>query len=230
MNLYLLINLLIVIVPLSLSFDRKVRFFKSWPYVLGAILVVDAAYLVWDIWMTSRGDWGFNTHLAGGWSLLGLPLGEILFFITVPYSCLFIYETVGSYVKEKRYSVPRIIWFALSGVLIALAFFFRAQNYTFTVLVSTALFFLLSSLLLPRMLASRRFWLFMGITYIPFLIFNGILTALPVVTYSPRAIWGFRVYTIPVEDFFYSFSLLGFNALAFRGLKDMVARKERDHG
>ncbi|HET9916194.1 MAG TPA: lycopene cyclase domain-containing protein, partial [Candidatus Binatia bacterium] len=51
---------------------------------------------------------------------------------------------------------------------------------------------------------------------IPFAIVNTILTALPVVRYSSSAIWGVRLGTIPVEDFFYNYSLLSFYLLSYR--------------
>jgi hypothetical protein len=45
---------------------------------------------------------------------------------------------------------------------------------------------------------------------------QGILTALPVVPYNPTAIWGPRFITIPLEDFFYNYSLLSFYLLVYR--------------
>jgi lycopene cyclase domain-containing protein len=93
---------------------------------------------------------------------------------------------------------------------------YREQNYTFTVLLSCAAFLAYAAILLPDLLASRHFWLGLLATYAPFLIFNGLLTALPVVLYSPRAIWGVRLYSIPLEDFLFSFSMLGFSVLGYR--------------
>ena len=48
-----------------------------------------------------------------------------------------------------------------------------------------------------------------------FAIFNHVLTSLPVVTYSPQAITGIRAGTIPIEDFFYNFSLLSFYLIIY---------------
>ena len=84
--------------------------------------------------------------------------------------------------------------------------------------------FLLAALLVdPALIASRHFWLYLAITYLPFMLANGILTALPVVIYNPRAIWGIRVTTIPLEDFFYSFSMLAFEALVYRAAQRLIA-------
>ncbi len=53
----------------------------------------------------------------------------------------------------------------------------------------------------------------------PFLLINTVLTALPVVEYNPEAIFGFRVFTIPIEDFFYNYAMLSFYLLFYRAQK-----------
>ena len=106
-----------------------------------------------------------------------------------------------------------------AAVLVVLAVIFRSQVYTLTVLLSVGVFFALAAVVRPGMLGSRHFWLAVLLTYVPFLIFNGLLTAVPIVIYNDAENWGIRVYTIPLEDFFYSFSLLGFNFLVFRLLR-----------
>jgi lycopene cyclase domain-containing protein len=219
MSLYVLLDLLVLAAPLALSFDRRVRYVRRWPAVLAASLLVALPYLAWDAWMASRGDWGFNPRYAGAFRLLHLPPGEYLFFLTVGFSCLFIYEVVQAYLRDRPLRLPRWGWLLPAAAAVAAALMFRRQNYTFTVLLAVAVFFLLATLVLPALLTSRNFWLAILITYVPFLIVNGVLTALPVVTYGARAIWGLRVYTIPLEDFFYSFSMLGFMMLAYRGFR-----------
>ena len=44
MSLYLWINVAILIVPFAFSFDRKVRFYRHWPSVFLAIVVVGTAF------------------------------------------------------------------------------------------------------------------------------------------------------------------------------------------
>ena len=67
--------------------------------------------------------------------------------------------------------------------------------------------------LMPATLRSRNFWIALGLTYLPFLAANGVLTALPIVWYDDTRILGIRAGTIPLEDFFYSFSMLALAAL-----------------
>jgi lycopene cyclase domain-containing protein len=218
MNLYLWIDLAILAVPLALSFDRKVRYVSRWPAVLAAAGITAAVFIPWDILKTAAGVWGFTRRYVGDFTLYGLPAGEILFFFVVPFSCLFIYEVVRAYLHERPVRVPRWAWFVVAAGLVGLGLAYRGQAYTLTVLLSLAALLVLAALWQPDMLRSLHFWLAMGLTYIPFLVFDGILTAVPLVVYNDAEIWGARVYTIPVEDFLYSFSLLGLAILVYRPL------------
>jgi lycopene cyclase domain-containing protein len=219
MNLYLWVDLAILAIPLALSFDRKVRYVRRWPAVFASTAVVAAVFIPWDILKTAAGVWGFNLRRVGQFAFLGLPAGELLFFLVVPFSCLFIYEVVQAYFRERPVRVARWAWLLAAGGLGVLAVLFRRQVYTLTVLAAAAAVLALAALWQPDLLASFRFWLAIALTYLPFLIFNGILTSVPLVVYNEAEIWGARVYTIPVEDFFYSFSLLGSAILVYRPLR-----------
>lgn len=222
MSTYLIVNLAAVALPLALSFDKKVAFYKKWPAVFPAVAVVAVAYLVWDVIVTARGDWWFNEAHFGGAKVWGLPLEELLFFVTVPYACLFIYEVVRAYLPERAVAFPRLLAFGLAAVAIALSLVFRERDYTFLVFLSVAAFFLVGGLAFPGLLRSLHFWLYLGISYVPFLVVNGVLTGLPVVLYNPDEILGIRVITIPLEDFFYNLSLLGLCGMAYVAFRRII--------
>ena len=208
MSTYLLINILIIFFPLILSFDKNLKFYKKVPYVLQSIAFISTAYIVWDVIATERGDWAFSPEHLIGFYILGLPLEEILFFITVPYACIFIFETVSFYVKEKKLNFNKKLSIIPAVLLIVLAIIFYDQNYTFTVSIFAAAFFIGAVLFNEQLLASRNFWITMLISFLPFLIVNYFLTSIPVVTYSETAFSGKRFITIPYEDFLYSFSMI----------------------
>lgn len=208
MSEYLLINISIILIPLILSFEKNLRFYKQQPYYLFSISIVSTAYIIWDSIATVRGDWGFNPEYLTGYYLFSLPIEEILFFITVPYSSLFIYETVGFYIKERNFEF-NIYYFVIPFLLLLVnAYLFVDQPYTFTVSIYAASFFLISFFLFDKILLSRNFWITIFIMFIPFLIVNYILTSVPIVTYNSIAIWNIRITTIPAEDFIYSFSMI----------------------
>lgn len=216
MNVYLLINFLVILLPLALSFDRRVSFYRQWRAVFPAVIIVGAFYIYEDIIATARGNWYFAERWTGDITWLGLPPGEWLFFVTVPYACVFIYACVRSYIPEKTIRFPRFVTWIVSAAAALCALIFRDQGYTFVVMIVLGVTSLALGILRPDLLASRQFWAAMGISYAAFLVVNGILTAVPVVLYGPQAIWGIRVITIPLEDFFYNFSLLSLNFLLFR--------------
>lgn len=208
MSTYLLINILIILFPLVLSFDKNLKFYRNVKYVLASILIVSSAYIVWDIIATNRGDWAFSEqHLLGIYFYV-LPLEEILFFITVPYSCIFIYETIKFYINEKVYPIKKNIFLIPVISFIVLALVFNKQAYTFTVLLYSAAFFLLGVLTNSKLLTSKIFWISILICFVPFFTVNYFLTSIPVVTYNDTAFSAIRVITIPLEDFLYSFSMV----------------------
>jgi lycopene cyclase domain-containing protein len=215
MSLYIGLDLLVMAAPILLSFDRRVRYVKRWPAVLASSAVVGILFLIWDAFMASRGAWVFSEFYAGQFRLFHLPPGEFLFFLAVPFACVFIYEVVSAYVPEKTFPAGKLPWLAAAAAFTIAATAAAPRLYTSTVLAVTALFFLSSAVFAPALLSSGRFWISIAISYVPFLISNGVLTALPVVTYSDEATLGIRAWTIPLEDFFYSFSLLGFVFFAY---------------
>lgn len=139
MDLYTRIDLLIMAVPLALSFDRRVAFWRKWPQVWVAIAVVMAVFIPWDIWKTVRGVWGFNPEYAGEWRCLHLPLGEWLFFICVPYACLFILECVRGYIPDRVLGLSRRGVLVVAAGLAAAAWLLRHRIYSGTVVLSAGL-------------------------------------------------------------------------------------------
>ncbi len=213
MDLYTRINLLVLAVPLALSFDRKVAFWRRWSQVVPAIISVVVVFGAWDVWKTSQGVWGFNPVYAGDVRLGHLPLGEWLFFICVPYACLFILECVRAYFRDRILGIPRWAVFAVAALFAGLAFGVRERIYTGSVFASVGLVLAAMELRVPSTVRSRNFWVAMGLTYLPFLIVNGVLTGLPIVWYDDAQILGLRIIRIPLEDFFYSFSMLALAVL-----------------
>ncbi len=107
---YLLINVFIIAIPLVLTLDKRTAYYRQFPAVGFSIAVVGTCYLIWDVLVTARGEWSFNGKYLTGVQFLNIPLEEVLFFITVPYSCLFIYEVVLYATKDRlQMSTPVLI-------------------------------------------------------------------------------------------------------------------------
>jgi lycopene cyclase domain-containing protein len=219
---YLALNLFIIAVPLWYTPDKRTAYYRRLPAVGFSIAVVSTCYLLWDILVTERGEWSFNGKYLTGVQILNIPLEEVLFFITVPYSCLFIYEVVLYATKSSKFRLPASVISALILALLGSSLAFYPQGYTAKALASCG-FFLMIALLLDRpLLESKQYWIWLAICYLPFLIINTVLTALPVVEYNSKAIWGLRVGTIPLEDFFYNYAMLSFYLLVYRIAKKFI--------
>ncbi|HLC82958.1 MAG TPA: lycopene cyclase domain-containing protein [Bacteroidia bacterium] len=200
---YLLILAFTLSYPLFKSFETKIRFYKKWNALFPAIIISAALFIFWDIWFTKIGVWSFNTDYVLGIFIMGLPIEEWLFFFITPFSCVFIYEVLNYFVKKdvlKRFSL--IISTLLILYLIATASLNLEKLHTsityFGLAITIMLHqFALKSIYLPR------FYLTWSVCMIPFLIVNGLLTSIPIITYSNLHILNIRIYTIPIEDLFY---------------------------
>ena len=62
-------------------------------------------------------------------------------------------------------------------------------------------------------------YVYLAIVSVLILIFNGYLTTRPVVLYGEAYKIGYRILTIPVEDFGYGFTLMLFNAMLYEKLR-----------
>lgn len=230
MNLYLIITLVVFAAPFALSFDKKVAFHTKWKQLFPSLLPVSAFYLLWDVLVTERGDWAFNPEYAGSLRLFGLPAGEWLFFLVVPYACIFILEVVRTYFPKKKYGNRKIVFgicIVMIILFIILALVFRAQDYTTLALLSVAVWIAIALLLVPWIFQEiHTLWFFL-LSIVAFLLVNGMLTYLPIVTYHPDAIWGIRIVSIPLEDLFYNIAMLGLYLVSYETIGRHTAGKSR---
>ena len=223
MSLYFILLIFTGIVPLSLSFDKRMQFYKQWKYVLPSIFIVAAVFIAFDIYFTKQGFWGFNSRYLSGINVLNLPLEECLFFVFVPYASIFLHETFREYfpkmILRKRISYSIIYMLIIAGVLLAVL----NIDKSYTLYIFTKFTFVLILAILSDSKAIRSFLLTFFVILIPFLIVNGILTGSfineEVVWYNNAENLGIRIFTIPVEDFVYAFTLIYLNLLLVEQLK-----------
>ena len=211
---YLILNLICIGCPLVLSFDKNVAYYKKWKYVIFAILFNSMIFVPWDIYFTGLGVWGFTPQYLLGINLFDLPLEEVLFFVTVPFACIFIYECVHFYLMKFVTKLDaKLSWIYLllfNALSIALMIYFSEKFYTVIVITVT---------LAASNLCVLFFRKYVAITIvsfllicIPFLLVNsaltGYFTEAPVVWYNSADITEIRFGTIPIEDFYYNLLLV----------------------
>ena len=212
MSLYLTIELLTLSVPLALSFDKKVAYFRLWKYLLPSIQISAVFFIAVDIWFTRLGVWGFNPRYNSGIVLSGLPLEEYLFFIIIPYSSIFIHYVFLAYFPDR--SIGRKSTLVLTWSLVSLLAIISLMNidrlYTSFYSAFTAILLAFTVSLDAGLLS--RFYLSFLIILIPFFAVNGILTGSfieeEVVWYHDSENLGLRIFTVPVEDILYGFSMV----------------------
>ena len=219
MYIYLYLNLFTIFFPFVLSFDKRVHFYTHWKYLFPAMVVNALIFILWDSYFTRLGVWGFNPDYLLGIYLFGLPLEEILFFVTVPYACVFIYETLNAYIKKDfLHAYGTSISVILVVLLVPLGLYFLPRLYTSVTFLFLSLVQVLHYLLLRNKIWGR-FYVAYLVHLLPFLLVNGVLTAIPIVWYNNAYNVGVRISTIPIEDTMYSMLMLLITITLYEYLK-----------
>ncbi len=213
---YLLIMIATISGPFLMSFEKKIRFIQYFKSFLYSNLFTALYFILWDINFTSKGIWSFNESYIIGIKLANLPIEEISFFVLVPYACLFIYENISHFVKLTTSQTTHTIYLLVGLVAMIVSYPINLAYTSSALLLMGFLLVLTSSLKLEYL---NRAVLAYIVCLIPFMIVNGLLTAIPIVIYNNSENLGFRIYTIPVEDIVYGFDLYLMNLIIYEKLK-----------
>ncbi len=211
-HLYLLLDIASLSVPFLFSFHPKLKFYKLWKYFFPATFIMMAFFIPWDIIFTQQGFWGFNEKYLSGIHLGNLPIEEWLFFICIPYACLFTIYAFKNLLPKFSLSkkVSGIVYFSLQTILIVSLLYFYDRWYTAVnfgyAIVLLALVYNYNSETL------QVFFPVFLILLVPFFIVNGFLTGSwiheQVVWYNDAENLGIRIGTVPIEDSIYALTML----------------------
>ncbi|NIK92941.1 lycopene cyclase domain-containing protein [Mangrovimonas sp. CR14] len=210
--LYLLLDLGSLSIPFLFSFHPKLAFTKQWKPLFFGIFCSMVLYIPWDILFTQNEIWGFNSSYFLNIPLLSIPIEEWLFFICIPYACVFMHHSLMILFPKLKLEIKqvKVITGFLLTILIILCFMYYDKWYTLVNNVYAILLLLVTIKWFPKIL-NTYFWTFM-VMLIPFFIINGILTGSliedEVVWYNNLENLGIRLWTIPIEDSIYAFSLI----------------------
>lgn len=216
---YLLIDFFTVIVPFLFSFHPRLMFYKTWRAFFPAVLLTGIVFLIWDVYFTYIGVWGFNSKYVIGLKIANLPVEELLFFFCIPYSCVFTYFCLNTFIKVKFSNLAEnVITIAIIISSVMFSVLYHQQVYTsFTFSFLALLLIIVKYILKVNWLSG--FYVIYLILLIPFMIVNGLLTGTglnaPVVWYNNHETFGIRILTIPLEDVFYGMDLILLNILFY---------------
>lgn len=207
---YSLILFFTVVICFVASFDKRLRFDREFVPFLKASVIVALFFIAWDVWFTSRGVWWFNTKYTLGIVLAGLPLEEWLFFIFIPFSCVFTYFCLDKFFRWQHLSAfNNIIVFVSIIVCAVVALRYADRIYTLVTAVVTIATLLVFHFVMRVQWISQASLVF-TVLMLGFLPVNGILTGTglesPIVNYNPADFMGIRVLTIPIEDAVYGYT------------------------
>ena len=217
MSLYLTIEICALTIPLIFSFDKNLQFYKNWKSVILSFIIVSSVYVVVDIYFTKNGIWGFNPRYHSNILIFHLPLEEWLFFIAIPYASIFLHYTFVFYLPGIM--VGKLPARIISGILISILALVILFNYNRVYTLFNAIMLILAIILahLDKSNIINRFYITFLIILVPFFMVNSVLTGSfiegTVLWYNPSDILGIRIFTVPVEDVGYAFSLILLNLL-----------------
>ena len=223
MSLYLWIDLLSISVPLLVSFHPRIRLYKEWKSLFLALSITLVPFVIWDVYFTLQGYWGFNEIYLSGLNLINLPIEEWLFFICIPYACVFTHLSILEINPNLSLSqkISHRITIGLFIIFFLVLIFNLQRAYTSVDMIFAIITLALVKKYNPELLQS--FYITFIFMLIPFFIVNGILTGTGIegniVWYNDQENLGIRLGTIPIEDTVYAFSMILMNLSLFYKFK-----------
>lgn len=100
MSRYSIVLLLSLAIPLVVSFWPPLRFYRNKGALFLSISIIVIIFGAWDVFAAWRGHWHFGPDMVWFLRLVNLPLEEWLFFVVIPFCCIFTWEAV-KYLRLK---------------------------------------------------------------------------------------------------------------------------------
>lgn len=219
---YLIFNVIIFAGPLIFGAMKQFYFIDRWKSTVVPIFVPALVFLVWDSLVTGS-HWQFNEKYILGFTLFSLPIEEILFFISVPFACLFTWEMIIRRADEKNILwISKVRLYLYLLVPIGILVFISGKHYTGLAIFFLGLAVLLDQLLNTNLITQKRFYIYLVLVLLFTLVFNGYLTWRPIVTYGIEYQLDFRIFTIPIEDFIYGTALIFMNTSIYQKVRQQL--------
>ena len=227
-KLYLLLNIGSILVPFLVSFHPRLKFYKKWPSFFIGVIITSVVFIIWDVFFLRMGIWGFNPDYYLGYTFFGLPMEEWMFFLFIPYACIFMHYSLlelfpkFSYnqKRSKQITVLLLCYFTVSLIL-NYNKWYPLVNYTLAIALLLLVYTSNKNLL-------RTYYKTFVIMLIPFVIVNGVLTGTgindQVVWYNNLENCGVRFFTIPIEDATYAFTMI----LSTLYIIDFLEKRKKD--
>ena len=103
-SLYLWLNIGSISIPLLYSFHPRLQLHKRFKWLFLSLILTMGIFIPWDVIFTVNGIWGFNQNYFLGVKIFSLPLEEWLFFICIPFACVFTHYALLLYIPKMKLS------------------------------------------------------------------------------------------------------------------------------
>ena len=100
MSKYMALLILSGSIPFVLSFWPPLKFYRNIRALFASIILILIIFGSWDIFATWRGHWSFNPQGVWQMRIINLPIEEVLFFVVIPFCCIFTWEAL-KYIRRK---------------------------------------------------------------------------------------------------------------------------------
>jgi lycopene cyclase domain-containing protein len=203
---YLLFNILIILIPITISLVFPRYNISNIPRIIRASVFGSLPILLFDF-LVAGYFWKYNPKYILGINIFSLPLEELFFFITIPFAIIYAWQQFKKITKKEQHTSNTSKHLILQVLLILLIFYatLTALYYTAGVLIMTLL--VINNTWIKNNLLDKTGIKFIGLVAIFTLIFNWYLTYRPIVIYNTQVKTNLLITTIPIEDFFFSFIL-----------------------
>ena len=218
-SLYLWLNIGSISVPFLYSFHPKLKLHKQFHWLFLSMILTMMVFIPWDVVFTRHEIWGFNPDYFLDTKILSLPLEEWLFFICIPFACVFTHYALLLYFPKLKLDKNSSKAIAI-GLILTLALLLIFNYDKWYTLVNFTIAIVLTIIVLKyNSILLQYFFLTFLVMLIPFFIVNGVLTGSwiesQVVWYNNAENLGIRMGTIPVEDSIYAYSMILMNLFFF---------------
>ncbi|MFN4212790.1 MAG: lycopene cyclase domain-containing protein [Microgenomates group bacterium] len=216
---YLVFNLIIFFLPIFASFFYPKINYPTNFQALFSIFISSLIFIIHDNKVANKW-WRFNKRFILGIKIFNLPTEEILFFLTVSFSCLTLWLNLKNIsnlsIKNYFYGSFHIL------IFIFYHFLFLKTKKPYPKFVNFFYFFILffDIFFKTHLVFKLNFLIFILITYLLTLIFNFYLTKRPVVLYNEQFKSGLKILSIPIEDFLYGINFLYLTIFLFEFLSN----------
>jgi lycopene cyclase domain-containing protein len=227
-KLYLLLNIGSILVPFLVSFHPRLKFYKKWASFFIGVIITSVVFIIWDVFFLRMGIWGFNPDYYLGYTFFGLPIEEWMFFLFIPYACIFMHYSLLELFPKFSYNQKRskqitvlLLGYFTVSLILNYNKWYPLVNYTLAIALLLLVYTSNKNLL-------RTYYKTFVIMLIPFVIVNGVLTGTgindQVVWYNNLENCGVRFFTIPIEDATYAFTMI----LSTLYIIDFLEKRKKD--